>query len=66
MYFCQDMIEQRKEIEKQQQAVDEFKKQHEREKKEALDAFEAYKTRAKQGEEQLRKVYEERLQVIEG
>ena len=57
-----DMIEQRKEVEKQQQAVDEFKKQHEKEKKEALDAFEAYKSRVKTGEEQLRKSYEEKLQ----
>jgi hypothetical protein len=58
-----DMIEQRKEVEKQQQAVDEFKKQHEKEKKEALDAFEAYKSKVKASEEQLRKSYDEKLQV---
>ncbi|MGB1595340.1 MAG: hypothetical protein ACPIOQ_21440, partial [Promethearchaeia archaeon] len=43
-------LEERKEVEKQQQAVDEFKAQHEREKKEALAAFESYKTKVKERE----------------
>ena len=49
------------EVEKQQQAVDEFKLQHEREKKEALAAFEAYKGKVKTREEQIKSECEDKV-----
>ena len=54
-------LEERKEVEKQQQAVDEFKIQHEREKKEALAAFEAYKSKVKTREEQIKGECEDKV-----
>ena len=56
-----DKLEARKEVEKQQQAVDEFKLQHEREKKEALAAFEAYKGKVKTREEQIKSECEDKV-----
>ena len=48
-------------MEKQQQAVDEFKIQHEREKKEALAAFEEYKSKVKARESALKSECEDKV-----
>lgn len=56
-----EKLEERKSVEQQQQAVDEFKKQHEREKAEALAALEEYKKQAKEQEKKTVKEFEKRL-----
>lgn len=56
-----EKLETKKEVEKQQQAVDEFKLQHEREKKEALAAFEVYKNKVKTRETQLKSECEDKV-----
>jgi hypothetical protein len=61
MNTFKEKLEARKEVEKQQQAVDEFKLQHEREKKEALAAFEAYKSKVKTREEQIKSECEDKV-----
>jgi len=48
-------------VEKQQQAVDEFKIQHEREKKEALAAFDEYKSKVKTRETGLKSECEDKV-----
>ena len=56
-----EKLEERKEVDRQQQAVDEFKKQHEKEKAEAIEAFENFKASAKEREKELKAGYEDRI-----